>query len=98
MADQGNITIYMQGLRAAAWGDRHQPPRVEAAAAGGGQATGTGFTVQQRKQQGSCEAVHTDDAIAAMQTSREAFLASVCRQVVTTGFEPIPDVFKLPSW
>lgn len=92
MADKGNITIYIQGLRAAACDQNQNAPRIAASA--GGPATGTGFSVQQ--QQGG--SVHTDDAIVAMQTSREAFLASVCRQVVTAGFEPIPDVFKLPSW
>lgn len=101
--DKGLITIETQSrLRAASGGSSGAstvgnllPPSVSQ-----GQIT-TYFLheqQQQQQQQGSQQQVHEMMAGQDLFTSKQAFMAEVCKKVADEGFEPIQSVFSLPSW
>ena len=108
MADKGNITIFMQGMRASSAMDSVflKPQQTQQAAAiqspeqddsnTGNTSSGTSLAEQGRAHLFTLSEQHPE--LHSMLTSNEAFLASVSRQVVANGFRPIQDPFGMSSW
>lgn len=113
MADAGNITIHMQGLRAA-----HAAARLDVLTAMGKHrdtaVTGAGCVPDAAASSapdtiptaasvyagvlGDLPGISDSKEIHAMLTSKEAFMACVCRVVADKGFEPLSNVFEMTEW
>ena len=60
----------------------------------------TTFFLHEQQQQQQTDKQQNQAAAGAQDlfTSKQAFMAEVCKKVAEEGFEPIQSVFSLPSW
>ena len=93
MADKSNITIHMQGMRAA-----NALSSVIMQQKGLQPQPTTGASFAEQGQAISLSLSKQYPELQAMLTSKEALMASVSMQVALQGFEPIANVFERDSW